>query len=119
GDIGNYQVIVTNAFGGVASSVASLNTGTPPANDAFAAATSISGNSGSINGNSANATKQSGEPNHAGDLGGASVWYNWTAPSASPVTIDTTLSAFNTLLAVYTGNSVGALTTIASNNNIS
>jgi len=118
GDIGNYQVVVTNSFGSITSVVASLNSGVVPANDAFAAATSISGSSGSINGNNANATKQSGEPNHAGDSGGASVWYNWTAPSASPVTIDTTLSAFDTLLAVYTGNNVNALTAVATNNNI-
>jgi hypothetical protein len=118
GDIGNYQVVITNAFGGVASAVASLNSGTAPANDAFAAATSISGSSGSINGNTANATKQNGEPDHAGNPGGASIWYNWTAPSASPVTIDTTLSAFDTLLAVYTGNNVNALTAIATNDDI-
>src|SRR2546425_3684733 len=43
-------------------------------------------------------TKESGEPNHAGNAGGSSIWYRWTAPTADPVTIDTVGSAFNTLL---------------------
>src|SRR5439155_11070591 len=74
--------------------------------------------SGSVSGSNANATKESGEPNHAGNAGGSSIWYRWTAPTADPVTIDTVGSAFNTLLAVYTGGSVSGLTTIASNNDI-
>jgi hypothetical protein len=118
-DAGNYQVVVNNSSGSVTSIVASLSTGIPPANDNFAAAVGISGSSGSISGNNANATKQPGEPNHAGNPGGVSVWYNWTAPSTSPVTFDTAMSAFDTLLAVYTGNNVNSLTPIASNDNAS
>ncbi len=118
-DIGNYQAIVGNGFGSATSMIASLTTGIPPANDAFASAQAISGSSGSMTANNANGTKQSGEPNHAGKAGGASVWYNWTAPSGSPVTIDTAMSAFDTLLAVYTGSSVSGLTQIASNDNSS
>jgi ribosomal protein L19 len=118
-DIGNYQVIVSNSLGTAVSAVASLSTGIPPGNDNFANATAISGSSGSVSGNNANATKQSGEPNHAGNAGGPSVWYNWTAPSTSPVTFDTAMSAFDTLLAVYTGNSVNALTLVASNDDLS
>jgi len=119
GDIGNYSVVVSNSLGTAQSAVASLNTGVPPANDNFVAAVSISGTSGTATGNNANATKQPGEPSHAGNPGGQSVWYNWTAPSASPVTIDTAMSAFDTLLAVYTGNAVNSLAAVANNNNIS
>ncbi len=117
GDIGNYQVIIANSFGSVTSIVASLNSGVPPANDNFSGAQAISGSSGNVAGNNANATKQPGEPNHAGNPGGASVWYAWTAPSTSAVTFDLALSAFDTLLAVYTGSSVSNLTLIASNDN--
>ena len=116
-DAGNYQVVINNSGGSVTSIVASLSSGIPPANDNFAAGIAISGSSGSISGNNANATKQTGEPNHAGNPGGVSVWYNWTAPSTSPVTFDTAMSAFDTLLAVYTGSSVTSLTLIASNDN--
>jgi hypothetical protein len=118
-DAGNYQVTVTNSAGTAVSQVALLSTELPPANDAFASAQAISGGSGFVTGSSANATKESGEPYHAGNAGGASVWYNWTAPSTSPVTFDTALTSFDTLLAVYTGSAVNALTLVASNDNIS
>src|SRR3989442_10607968 len=57
----------------------------------------------------------SSDPNHAGNVGGKSVWWSWTAPSAGSVTINTFGSTFDTLLGVYTGTSVSALTTVASN----
>src|SRR5437879_10634727 len=90
-----------------------------PSNDAFANAQPLSGSAGSVTGSNAGASKESGEPNHAGDPGGHSVWYRWTAPSSGSVTIDTLGSNFDTLLGVYTGNSVSSLTTIASNDDIS
>ena len=43
------------------------------------------------------------EPNHANDIGGASVWYQWKAPASGLYTFDTFGSNFDTLLAVYTG----------------
>jgi hypothetical protein len=119
-DIGDYQVIITNAFGSATSSVASLNSGVTPPNDNFANAITLgNGSSGSVSGNNANATKEPGEPDHAGNPGGASVWYTWTAPSTSPVTFDTCMSGFDTLLAVYAGNGVSALSLVSSNNDVS
>jgi hypothetical protein len=61
------------------------------------------------------ATKEAGEPRHAGINGGKSVWWTWTAPASGTVTIDTAGSKFDTLLAVYTGASVSALAAVASN----
>jgi Divergent InlB B-repeat domain len=61
------------------------------------------------------ATKQGEEPNHAGNPGGASVWFKWTAPRDGEVSVDTCDSSFDTLLAVYTGGSLGALTPVQSN----
>ena len=58
--------------------------------------------------------KESGEPNHAGNSGGKSVWWTWTAPSSGSVQIDTIGSNFDTILGVYTGSSVSSLTTVAS-----
>jgi hypothetical protein len=118
-DVGVYKVTVANSIGSTLSTGALLTTGVPPPNDNFANGQAISGASGSVSGNNFNATKEAGEPTHAGNSGGASVWYDWTAPSASPVTFDTCLSAIPTLLAVYTGSSVGALTPVASSANIS
>ena len=61
----------------------------PPANDNFADAPVLTG-SGSVNGSSINATKEAGEPNHAGNVGGASVWYRITPTVSGIATIDTT-----------------------------
>ena len=63
------------------------------------------------------AGKQAGEPNHAGNAGGHSVWYSWTPLSGGEVTIDTCFPGFDTLLAVYTGSAVNSLTPVASNDN--
>jgi hypothetical protein len=87
-----------------------------PANDDFPGQT-LSGLPASTTGSNVAATKQTGEPNHAGNAGGASVWYSWTAPSSGPVRIDTCGSNFNTLLGVYTGSAVNSLSVVASNDN--
>ena len=86
-----------------------------PANDAFAAAWTLSGPTVFTNSTSANATKEASEPAHAGNAGARSVWFRWTAPKDGQVRLDTVGSAINTLLAVYTGNAVNALTPVASN----
>jgi len=51
----------------------------------------------------AGATKDEGEQNHAGQPGGASYWYTYTAPGGGVLQFDTTGSTFSTILAVYTG----------------
>src|SRR5439155_4233869 len=68
-------------------------------------------------GDNVDATKETGEPNHAGNAGGKSVWWNWTAPDNNSVTFTTKGSGFDTLLAVYTGSSVSGLTLVASDDN--
>jgi hypothetical protein len=91
--------------------------GTPPAlggNDTFANRFQITGQSATLIGSNTNASEESGEPNHAGNDGGRSIWWSWTAPASTPVKIDTLGSSFNTLLGVYQGSSVGALALVAS-----
>jgi len=94
----------------------SLGLQAQPANDSFAAAWTLVGSSAATNGTTASASKEASEPNHAGNAGGRSVWFNWTAPTNGQTRLDTIGSAFNTLLAVYTGNAVGTLTQVAANN---
>jgi hypothetical protein len=91
-----------------------------PANDAFANATTVflSSTSTTVKGYNTNATKETGEPRHADNSGGRSVWWRWTAPSAGTVTLDTRGSYYDTTLGVYTGTSVSALTAIASNDDL-
>ncbi len=85
------------------------------ANDDFAAATDLAGIEGSVSGSSAGATRQAGEPFHAGNRGGHSVWYRWIAPEDSVMTFSTAGSGFDTVLAVYWGDSVDTLTRVAEN----
>jgi hypothetical protein len=87
----------------------------PQSNDVFASPTLLSGAEGWLTTTNAEATKETGEPNHAGNPGGASVWFSWTAPRNGLLFLDTCDSNFDTLLAVYTGSDVGALTERASN----
>lgn len=87
----------------------------PPVNNNFASATVISGLSGTLTTSNVDATKESGEPNHAGNSGGTSIWFRWTAPSSVTMSVDTYGSDVDTLLGVYTGSSVAALSEITSN----
>src|SRR5664279_1501523 len=97
---------------------AALRAGAVPANDNFDSATVITGVSGATFGNSVGATKEPGEPNHAGNAGGASVWFRWVAPANGTVTFNTEGSSFDTLLGVYIGTSVSALSPVASNDDV-
>jgi thiol-disulfide isomerase/thioredoxin len=86
-----------------------------PANDLFANRIVITGTNIVTTGSSVGATRETGEPYHAGFPGGASVWWSWRAPFSGTATISTAGSGFDTLLGVYTGTSVSALMEIASN----
>ena len=90
-------------------------TGVAAGSDSFSSASGIRGASGQATGSNAGASKEPGEPDHAGRSGGASLWWRWTAPASGTVTIDTAGSDFDTLLAVYTGGAVDVLTAVASN----
>lgn len=59
-----------------------------------------------------NATKEAGEPDHVGDPGGASVWYRWTAPRSGHTEIGA-CGGFDTLVALYAGSTVDALSPVA------
>ncbi|HYR76213.1 MAG TPA: PA domain-containing protein [Pyrinomonadaceae bacterium] len=91
-------------------------TPSPPPNDNFANAQVVSSCSGSVTGTNIAATKEAGEPNNPDSpTSTRSVWYRWQAPSTGSATIDTHGSDFDTVLAVYTGSSVNALTLVANN----
>jgi len=85
-----------------------------PANDNFADAAVLSGPLASAAGSNVDATWEPGESVHAGAGGNRSVWWVWIAPAAGSVNIDTNGSNFDTVLAVYTGDSVSNLTQIIS-----
>lgn len=74
--------------------------------------------SGVRNGSNEGATKEYGEPDHAGNKGGASVWFSWEAPADGIVQFDTTGSLFDTLLAAYIGERVDQLKLVAANDDV-
>jgi hypothetical protein len=88
----------------------------PPSNDdLFSSSNTLNGNLGVVFGSNRGATKQLGEPNHAGNASTTSIWYRWTPSVSGMARVETTGSNFDTILAVYTGPDIANLTTIASN----
>jgi parallel beta-helix repeat protein len=64
-------------------------------------------------------TKEIGEPNHCGVIGGASQWFPYQPPANGILTINTDGSSFDTVLAVYTGSGLdfASLRPVACDNN--
>lgn len=86
----------------------------PPANDDFVDATPLVASP--VAGSNKLASKEPGEPDHAADPGGGSVWYSLTPSFTGTAFVSTAGSfTFDTLLGVYTGSSVSSLTTLAGN----
>jgi hypothetical protein len=87
-----------------------------PPNDNFAVAQAVTVSNifeTGLGGYNHFATVETGEPNSSH---GSSVWYRFIAPATGPFTIDTCgNTGLDTVLGVYTGVTVNALTTIASN----
>ena len=86
-----------------------------PPNDNFTNRIVLTGPYPSTSGSNVEATREPGEPLHAGRQGDTSVWCSWTAPAADTVRIATDGSSFDTVLAIYTGASVSNLTLVAAN----
>ena len=116
-----YAVATDNTGHSTVASSATLTVTSPvvvsngPANDNFANATNLTGTAGYLISTNVNATKEASEPSIAGNAGGKSIWYTWTATTTHRVTLTTHGSSFDTLLAVDTGTSLNRLNTIASN----
>lgn len=112
-----YQIAVAgydSACGKYYLTINKISGGTTVPNDMFTNAISITQLNTPVVGSNIGATKESNEPYHSGNPGGASIWYKWTAPSNTIVVISTEGSDFDTLLAVYTGSTVQTLTAVAS-----
>jgi len=86
-----------------------------PANDNFANSITLQTNA-TITATNTFASREPGEPSIAGNAGGHSLWWNWTAPTNGTATLSTSGSTFTTLLGVFTGTSLSNLTSVASNN---
>jgi CotH kinase protein/Lamin Tail Domain/Bacterial Ig domain/Calx-beta domain/Immunoglobulin domain len=87
----------------------------PGFTDIFADRGTIAGFTNFLMGTNTTYTKEGGEPNHDGKDGNRTAWIAWLAPAGGPCTMDTLGSSFDTIMAVYTGNTVNALTPVVSN----
>jgi len=84
--------------------------------DAFASATVLVGSFATDTGSSVGATGELGEPDPTGGASPlASQWWKWTAPISGSVEVNTNGSDFDTILGVYTGSTVDALTEVGTN----
>lgn len=104
-------------FGGSISDAFLLRVGpaaTVPSNDRLEGAIRLSGHLVTAPGRNGGASVDPAEPLHAGLGGGHSVWWTWTAPAAGRLAVDTAGSGFDTLLAVYIGESLSSLVAVAS-----
>ncbi len=86
-----------------------------PANDAFANREKLLDASILIEASNIRASVEPGEPTAITDLGGGSVWWEWTAFSAGRITVSTAGSRLDTVLAVFTSGSIDALSLVAIN----
>ena len=84
-------------------------------NNNFANRRRITGNAATLTGSNVGATRETGEPTIDDVGGGKTVWWTWTALSTGTVTISSAGSAFDTVLGVYRGTAVNALTQVAAN----
>ncbi len=73
-------------------------------NDSRLGATAVGGPSLRITANNAAASREVGEPVHAGNKGGKSLWWKYLPPESGNLTVDTRGSDFDTLLAAYDAN---------------
>ena len=96
--------------------------------NAFASALALNGDTQSVTAHNFGASKETGEPSHAANSGGRSVWFAWTPATTGTYRVSTIgsnmrildsgprMMNLDTLLGIYTGSAVNALTAVASNN---
>jgi Ca2+-binding RTX toxin-like protein len=109
GETGTYNVNIARTPTGPAA----------PTNDNFANAWAIGTGSGVSGHTNVGATTQTGEQLVCGPATmGATVWYSMTVSANSSVTVDTQGADFDTILAVYTGSSLGSLSRVTCNDDI-
>ena len=88
-----------------------------PANDNLANATLLvlSGGTIGVTTNNFSASKEIGEPNHAENSGGRSVWFSFTPTATKAIRINLVDTTFDTLLGVYTGSGINNLQLVGYN----
>lgn len=114
---GIYSLAIETPAGVIVSNITEVTVNLPEVvpGDQFQDRLPIEGLAGIIRCHNRNATSETGEPLHAGKSGGKSVWFVWTSPTTGNLTLTTQGSSFDTLLAVYSGESLDQLQAMANN----
>ncbi len=87
-----------------------------PSNDLFATRAVVAGAAFDVDGTTIEASIEANEPNPLPEgVAACSVWWTWTAPSTGWFELHTTGSAIDTVLAVYRGTSLTALSRVVAN----
>jgi hypothetical protein len=113
----SYQIAVDGRNGAVGNVVLNLQLASAiaaPLNDNFGGRVALNGTTTSATGRNIGASAETGEPQHAGFAASKSVWWTWTAPFTGRVTISTSGSDFDTVLAIYSGSDLKSLRELAS-----
>ena len=87
----------------------------PPVNDCFCNRTLIEGTNLLVTGSNRGATSDVGEPRLSPNAAGQSIWWSWSTTNSGRVFLSTLDANFDTVLGVYQGSSLSALTTVAVN----
>lgn len=107
---GQTYVLVVDGFSGTTGDFSFLLSFLEaPANDDFANATVLSGETLEVEACNTHATTEPNEPDHAGNPGGRSVWYRWVAPREGVAIVRTESANLFSLTDVYVGNSLANL----------
>jgi hypothetical protein len=88
-------------------------TGDPPANDDFADATKVLGNRGAIRVTTEGASREPGEPWHAGSPFGSSIWLRWTAQQSGTASIYPCEGSFHPAIEAFTGGTLDSLAPVS------
>lgn len=88
-----------------------------PQNDAFADATEIAATPFARGQPTSLATLEEGEPAPCGPVG-STVWFRYTPAEPRPTVVTTVTSEFDTIVAVYTGTDLAALTPVGCSNDV-
>jgi len=115
-----YYIAVDGRGGSSGNTVVSYSlTNSVVANDNFANAFVLPNATGRMyTSTNLGASKEAGEPDHAGNVGGRSVWFKWTAPAGAQKFYDFSIDArplagsATPLFAIYSGSSLANLTQI-------
>lgn len=119
-DAGNYRLIAMNEFGFAASDFARLDVQLQGLNfnalaDQWGESLVVRTANGFASADNQDAGREPGEPDHLGRSGGKSMWLTWIPPADGIATISTAGSDFDTLVAVYTGDSLSNLAFVTGN----